>query len=186
MELALVLAEATGRRLGAIRQLRWEDVEFDHAEITWRADSDKKGVMWVVPMPDALLKELQDFQRRLGAIGGWGFFGERIPAQPMDRHLFDKWLATAEREAKLPKLAGGLWHPYCRKWAMERKHWPLSDVAAVGGWKDVETLLKYYSQADRRTMLSVMSEPTKLQSADVSAARMAQPDAASRLVGVQH
>ena len=28
MELALVLAEATGRRLGSIRQLRWEDIDF--------------------------------------------------------------------------------------------------------------------------------------------------------------
>jgi hypothetical protein len=34
----------------------------------------------------------------------------------MDRHLFDKWLTVAEREAGLPKLDGGLWHPYRRKW----------------------------------------------------------------------
>ncbi len=43
MELALVLAEATGRRLGSIRQLRWEDIDLDHAQICWRADADKKG-----------------------------------------------------------------------------------------------------------------------------------------------
>lgn len=186
VELALVLAEATGRRLGAIRQLRWEDVDFAHAEITWRADSDTKGVMWVVPLPDVLLEELREFQRRLGTIGGWVFAGERCPDQPMDRHLFDKWLAVAEREAKLPKLAGGLWHPYRRKWAMERKQLPLSDVAAVGGWKDIDTLLKCDSQADRRTMLNVMSEPTKLRSADVSAARVPPRDAASLALGAQH
>jgi hypothetical protein len=56
----------------------------------------------------------------------------------MDRHLFDRWLAVAERAAELPRLPGGLWHPYGRKRAMERKHWPSADVAAVGGWKDVE------------------------------------------------
>jgi len=38
---------------------------------------------------------------------------------PMDRHLADRWLAHAEGKAKLPKLAGGLWHPYRRQWATE-------------------------------------------------------------------
>jgi hypothetical protein len=80
----------------------------------------------------------------------------------MDRHLFDKWLAAAERMAKLPKLEGGLWHPYRRKWATERKHLPLKDVAAAGGWKDVETLLTCYQQPDQQTLLAVMSEPRKL------------------------
>lgn len=81
--------------------------------------------------------------------------------------FIDKWLSYAERDAKLPKLVGGLWHPYRRKWAMERKHFPLADVAAVGGWKDIETMLRCYSQADRATMLGVMSAPKKLRVADV-------------------
>lgn len=40
----------------------------------------------------------------------------------MDRHLFDKWLSVAEANAKLPKLKGGLWHPYGRKWATLRRN----------------------------------------------------------------
>ena len=40
-------------------------------------------------------------------------------------------------------------------------------AAAVGGWKDIDTLLKCYSRADRVTMLGVMSEPKKLRTADV-------------------
>lgn len=43
LELAMVLAEATGRRLGAIRQLRWDDVDFSRGTIRWRAETDKKG-----------------------------------------------------------------------------------------------------------------------------------------------
>ncbi|MBI3983217.1 MAG: hypothetical protein HY337_09905 [Gemmatimonadetes bacterium] len=77
-------------------------------------------------------------------------------AEPMDRHLFDKWLVAAERHAGLPKLKGGLWHPYRRKWATERKHLPLKDVAAAGGWQDVETLLECYQQPDHETLKSVM------------------------------
>lgn len=35
LELALVLAEATGRRLGAIRQLRWDDIDLSAKTIRW-------------------------------------------------------------------------------------------------------------------------------------------------------
>jgi len=104
MELALVLAEATGRRLSAIRQLRWDDIDFERGTIRWRA----------------------------------------------------------EQHAKLPKLEGGLWHPYRRKWATERKHLPLSDVAEAGGWKDRGTLLQCYQQPDPDTLLRVMEGGWKL------------------------
>lgn len=169
MELALVLAEATGRRLSSIRQLRWEDVDFAHHTIRWRAEHDKKGKEWVVPVPPALLTELKQFRLRLGAITGWVFAGERKPDQPMDRHLFDKWLRVAEVKAELPKLAGGLWHPYRRKWATERKHHSLKDVAAAGGWKDTETLLTCYQQPDAETLLAVMSEERKLRDVALAA-----------------
>jgi hypothetical protein len=88
----------------------------------------------------------------------------------MDRHLFDKWLTVAETKAELPKLDGGLWHTYRRKWATERKHLPLKDVAAAGGWNDVDTLLTVYQQPDPATLLMVMSEPRKV-SERISAAQ---------------
>ena len=71
MELALLLAEATGRRLGSIRQLRWDDVDFRQGTIRWRAEVHKKGQKWLVPMPTGFADELRAFQRRLGAVGGW-------------------------------------------------------------------------------------------------------------------
>lgn len=166
LELALVLAEATGRRLSSIRQLRWEEIDFSRREIFWSAEKDKKGADWTVPLIEELATELLEFRQRLGAITGWLFPAQLKPEQPMDRHLFDKWLMVAEREAGLPKLKGGLWHPYRRKWATERKHLPVTDVAAVGGWKDVETLLKSYSKADRSTMLAVLQEGRKVRDGD--------------------
>lgn len=42
------------------------------------------------------------------------------------------------------------------KWATERKHLPLKDVAAAGGWQDVETLLECYQQPDHETRQTVM------------------------------
>jgi integrase len=159
MELALVIAGATARRLGAIRGLRWEDIDFDGQRITWRAEHDKKGKAWVVPYGgEELFQELRSAQRQLSAIGGWVFPGERKPDQPMDRHLFDKWLRVAEKAAGLPKLKGGLWHPYRRAWATARKHLSVKDVAAVGGWTDIDTLMKCYQHPDDETLLRVTAE----------------------------
>jgi integrase len=165
MELALVLAEATGRRLGALRQLRWEDIDFTRKTIRWRAAYDKKGKETVVPMPGKLAGDLRRLKAKLGATTTCVFAGERRPDQPMDRHLFDKWLRVAETRAGLPKLVGGLWHPYRRKWATERKQHSVVDVAAAGGWKDTQTLLTCYQQPDAESMLAVMSEPRKVRDA---------------------
>jgi hypothetical protein len=104
---------------------------------------------------------------KLGTVGGWVLAGERKPDQPVDRHQFDRWLTVAEQEAELPKLEGGLWHPYRRKWATERKDLSLKDVAAAGGWKDIETLLTCYQRPDRDTLLAVMEEPKKLREASI-------------------
>jgi integrase len=43
-ELALVLGHETGHRIGAIRQLRWSDVDLREKRILWRAENDKIGM----------------------------------------------------------------------------------------------------------------------------------------------
>lgn len=163
MELALVLAEATGRRLGAIRHLVWPDFNFDAATIRWRAESDKKRKEWSVPMPPLLLEEIRRFRAKLGgAFGGLVFPSAANPSRALGREVFQHALIAAERHAKRPKLDGGAWHALRRKWASERKHLPLVDVAAAGAWKDTQTLVDCYQHADRDTMLAVMSEPRKV------------------------
>jgi integrase len=162
MELVIVLLEATGRRLGSVRQLRWEDIDLTRGEIRWRADADKKGQEWGTPIPVALAEEIRVFQKKLGAVGGWVFPQRRNPNKAIGRDALAPLIREAEDHAKLPKLDGGLCHPYRRKWATERKHLSIKDVAAAGGWKDVGTLLTCYQQADRETMLAVMSEPRKV------------------------
>ena len=97
------------------------------------------------------------------------FGAEHDPNKAIDRHQFDKWLAFAERKAGLPKLVGGLWHPYRRKWATERKHLSITDVAEAGGWKDTATLLTCYARPDNETLLAVMSEERKLRDRAVGA-----------------
>jgi integrase len=162
-ELALVLAESTGRRLGSIRRLRWEDVNTEHQTIRWSAQFDKKRKEWVIPVPEGVLKEIRHFQRLLGAVGGWIFASEANPERLMDRDTFRRLLEKAEQRAGLPKLDGGLWHPYRRKWATERKHLSVTDVAAAGGWKNTATLLTCYQQPTNDMLLAVMSEERKVR-----------------------
>jgi integrase len=109
LELALVLAEATGRRLNSIRQLRWEDVDFERRTIRWRAEADKKRRESTVPIPEDLVDEIKAFRKRLGALGGWVFSRASDGEQPMDRHLFDKWLVVAEKQADALK-SGAMHH----------------------------------------------------------------------------
>ncbi|HVX40449.1 MAG TPA: tyrosine-type recombinase/integrase [Gemmatimonadaceae bacterium] len=168
MRFALFLAEATGRRLGSIRQLRWEDFQYDRGVLYWRAEADKKGYNWEIPMPPPFMETARAFQRELGAITGSVFAAEKADDGIMDRHLFDKWLTVAERTAGLRKLDGAMWHAYRRKWATERKHLNPKDVAAAGGWKDVATLLEVYQQSDEASVLAVMSEPKKLRERGVA------------------
>jgi hypothetical protein len=54
------------------------------------------------------------------------------------------------------KLERGVWHPYRRLWAVERKHLPDVDVARAGGWRDLTTMKRSYQQADPITTLRVV------------------------------
>jgi integrase len=168
MEFALTIAEATGKRLGSIQQLQWEDFDFQREIIYWRADADKKGYKWEVRMPTAFFEVVKRFQCELEEIGGLVFPAVKSNSVAMDRHLFDKWLSVAEKKAGLPKLDGSLWHAYRRKWAIERKGLPLKDVAAAGGWKDVSTLLEVYQQSDEESVLAVTSVTLKLRERGVA------------------
>jgi integrase len=163
LELALVLAEATGRRLGSIRQLAWDDLDLKTPMIHWRAETDKKGKEWIVPIPASLAAELRTFRVKMGgAFGGLLFPAHEDPSRPVSRDKFGEWLRTAEGKAKLPKLDGSLWHAYRRAWATSRKDLPPADVAAAGGWKDVATMIRCYQMPDDATLLQVMSHSKKI------------------------
>ena len=164
LELALVLAEATGARIGAIRGLRWSDISYSPPRIHWRAEFDKRGRDRVVPMPPELVQDVRNLQSQLGVIGDGWLFPVRDGQQPRSREQFAQRLLAAERRAGLEHLKGGVWHPFRRKWATERKHHPLVDVMATGGWKDSATLLACYQHTDDQSMLAVMEEPKKLRS----------------------
>lgn len=87
-------------------------------------------------------------RKKKGALQG--------PEKPNRRETAAKWLVTVEELAGLPELVGGVFHPYRRLWATERKDLPLVDVAAAGGWKDTQALRLSYQHADAETVLRVV------------------------------
>ncbi len=102
---------------------------------------------------------------RLGADArGWLFPAEKDASKYIDVWVMSKYLRKAYELADLERQPGGLWHPFRRKWATERKGMPVVDVAAAGGWKDPTTLLKCYQQPDEATIRCVMLEAPKLRS----------------------
>ena len=162
-ELALLLAEATGARIGAIRGLRWSDIRLDPPEISFRAEFDKRGRDRTVPLPEALAEELRSFKVKLAAVGDGWLFPCADKDAPWPREVFGQLHDRAERHAQLPHLKGGRFHAYRRKWATERKHLPLVDVMGAGGWKDAQVYTTCYAQATEAGMLDVMSTSVKLR-----------------------
>ncbi len=62
--------------------------------------------------------------------------------------------------AKIMPQRRGMWHSIRRKWATERKGYPVKDVAAAGGWKTEDVLVTSYQQADAETIKNVVLHPT--------------------------
>jgi len=161
LTVALMVAEGTGRRLSAWRNLLWGDVDFEAGAIRWRAAHDKKGYEQVVPMSEGVKEALAAARRAQGAIGNTPVFpAPRNPARACGRHLLDGWLRKAYELAGLTRQPGGMWHTLRRKWATERKGYPIKDVTFAGGWRAERTVLGSYQQADAETVRQVVLHPT--------------------------
>ena len=66
---ALVLAHETGHRIGAIRQLRWSDVDLEGEVIRWRAEHEKTGYEHLTPVTAEALAALEEARRKNPGIG---------------------------------------------------------------------------------------------------------------------
>jgi integrase len=177
LELALVLVEATGRRIGSVRQLRRSDLELDErqgfrgARIHWRPEADKKKKGAWVPAPRELAALLYKLLTRLGVVGDALLFAQvNDPNQAVSTRELSEWAVKLEQAADLPHLKGGLWHPYRRKWAKERKDTlAIRDVMEAGGWSDIKTFIDSYNEPDFETMLEVMEAPARARESQAGA-----------------
>lgn len=152
-ELALVLAHETGHRIGAIRKLRWSDIDLERGLVRWRADNDKIGYEHETPISDLAIRALRKARREASAIGdAWVFPSPDDQKRCCSRHIMRDWWGRARKQAELAAERGLGWHSLRRKFATELKDTPLKDLCELGGWKDHNTILKCYQRPDEATM----------------------------------
>ena len=114
VDLALVIVEATGRRIGSVRQLEWPDLDLTSARIRWRAAADKKRKEWWTPITPVLVDEVKRARAAIADLaglqavnGGPVFFATTDHSRSVDRDTLNSWLEKAEKRAKLDRLEVG-------------------------------------------------------------------------------
>ena len=146
---ALVLAHETGHRIGAIRKLRWSDVDFEGEAVRWRAKHEKTGYEHVTPLTEEALTALEEARAMSTGTGA----GPVLPA-PTDasrcvgRSLPSFWWQRAQILAGLEPKPGRGWHSLRRKFASDLMDLPLKVLCELGGWKAAKTVLRCYQQPD--------------------------------------
>lgn len=160
-EFGLWLLRRTGQRQGAVMGLRWSEFDYENEKVTWRAETNKSGRTSHIPYPTEFFSTVREFQRALGAAGGYVFPQENDPTKPAPNETLYQKIMTAEREAGVPKLQQGGTHPYRRMWVSERNHLPRKAVMISGGWKDEATMTRCYDHPDDTDLLAVTQEVTR-------------------------
>jgi len=145
----LVLAHETGHRIGAIRNLTWSDIDFESAMVRWRAKHEKTGYEHTTPLTDEAVAVLEE-ARRMNPGNGDGpvLPAPPQPAQCLGRSMALKWWSRAETLAKLEPKRGRGWHSLRRKFASDLMDQPLKVLCELGGWKNPQTVLRCYQQAN--------------------------------------
>ena len=146
---ALVLAHETGHRIGAIRKLRWSDIDIEGRTIRWRAEHEKTGYEHRTPATDEAIAALEEALGKNPARGNAPVLPSTQDPSKCVRPwmLGDRW-RKAERLAGLEPKRGRGWHSLRRKFASDLMGLPLKVLCELGGWKEAQTVLRCYQQPD--------------------------------------
>ncbi|MYC53041.1 MAG: phage integrase family protein [Gammaproteobacteria bacterium] len=147
--IALVLAHETGHRIGAIRELRWADIDIEGREVLWRAEHEKTGYEHVTPLTTEAVAALEEAGRMGSGSGNAPVLPSPSDAtRCMSRVCAHHWWKKAERLAGLEPRRGRGWHSLRRKFASDLMELPLKVLCELGGWKKAQTVLRCYQQPD--------------------------------------
>ena len=162
---ALVLAHETGHRIGAIRQLRWSDIDVGAGVIRWRGEHEKTGYEHRTPLTVEALVVLDEARRRNPGIGDTPLLpAPKNPTKCMHRCLVAKWWRKAEALAGLEPKRGRGWHSLRRKFASDLMDQPLKVLCELGGWKTAQTVLQCYQRADEDKLRKALAERGRMAS----------------------
>ncbi|MYB05048.1 MAG: site-specific integrase [Gemmatimonadetes bacterium] len=148
-----------GDRIGAIRQLRWSDIDMVNPLIRWRAENEKTGY------GHRTLGHGRG-ARRLGGGADAEPEGRESPVLPapkdpsrcLDRSRVRVWWKKAEALAGLEPKRGRGWHSLRRKFASDLMHQPLKVLCQLGGWKTAQTVLQCYQRADEDKLRKALED----------------------------
>ena len=97
---ALVLAHETGHRIGAIRQLRWSDIDLEGGVVLWRREHEKTGQEHRTPLTPAAVAVLAEARRRNPGIGDVPLLPAPMdPSRSVSHPQAGAWWQRAERLA---------------------------------------------------------------------------------------
>ena len=162
---ALVLAHETGHRIGAIRKLRWSDVDIEGGVIRWRAEHEKSGYEHRTPVTADALAVLEKARRENPGIGDAPLLpAPKDPSKCVSRSLVGKWWEKAEALAGLEPKRGRGWHSLRRKFASDLMNQPLKVLCELGGWKTAQTVLQCYQRADEGQLRKALKERRVIRS----------------------
>ncbi len=165
---ALVLAHETGHRIGAIRQLRWCDIDMRAGVIRWRAEHEKSGFEHRTPVTNDALGVLEDARKENRRTGD-----ARVLPAPKDssrsvgRRLAREWWIRAEALAGLERKRGRGWHSLRRKFASDLMDQPLKVLCELGGWRTAQTVLQCYQRPDEDRLRKALDERRPVHSSRV-------------------
>ena len=156
---ALVLAHETGHRIGAIRQLRWSDIDTEHETIRWRGEHEKTGYEHRTPVTAEVLQALEGARKRNPGIGDIPLLpAPKDPSKCVSRWLLRDWWEKAEALAGLERRRGRGWHSLRRKFASDLMNQPLKILCELGGWKTARTVLQCYQKADQDQLRKALED----------------------------
>ena len=162
---ALVLAHETGHRIGAIRQLRWSDVDLEGEVIRWRAEHEKTGYEHLTPVTAEALAALEEARRKNPGIGDIPVLpAPKDPSKCGSRSLARDWWEKAQELAGLEPKRGRGWHSLRRKFASDLMDQPLKVLCELGGWKTAQTVLQCYQRADEGQLRKALEHRRRARS----------------------
>ena len=149
----LVLAHETGHRIGAIRQLRWSDIDLAGRTVRWRGEQEKSGYEHVTPVTAEALSALEETRRRNSGTGEAPVLpAPRNPLACLGAARLHAWWSKAQILAGLEPMPGRGWHSLRRKFASDLMDQPLKVLCELGGWKTAKTVLRCYQRPDARQL----------------------------------
>ena len=163
---ALVLAHETGHRIGAIRNLRWADIDLEGETVRWRAEHEKTGYEHRTPLTPEAIEVFEEAGRRNPACGDAPVLPATMnPSACLGFPQARFWWKQAERLAGLEPKRGRGWHSLRRKFASDLMDLPLKVLCELGGWKAAKTVLRCYQQPDEAQLRQAIRSRRRLRRA---------------------